>query len=357
MLMAVYLCDKWSLGEDHHMATRTRMLAPALALMLGAAPALSAETTLRLSNWLPASHPMVKDFMVPWAEDVARVTEGRVEVQILDAPLGPPPAHFDLVATGAADVAFSAHGYTPGKFTLTEISELPFLTPDAESHSVAYWRVHEAMLADKNEHAGTHVLALFGHGPGHLFMSERDVSPLDAVGGAKVRVNGSLSSALASELGMTPVQAPSSESFEILSNGVADGIMFPDESVPFFKLDSVLTKGLTVPGGMYNVSFFFVMNQARYDSLSDADRAAIDSISGEGLSRKAGQVWDAADLAGREVMQGKVAFTAATDADMATLTAASEAVVGGVRERVNAKGVDFDAAVAMFKDELGKAGQ
>lgn len=339
------------------MTTAVRLMASVFALALGAAPALSAETTLRLSNWLPAAHPIVKDFMVPWAAEVARVTEGRVEVQILDAPLGPPPAHFDLVATGAADLAFSAHGYTPGKFALTEISELPLLTPDAEAHSVAYWRVHQAMLADKDEHAGTHVLALFGHGPGHLYMTERDVAPLDAVGGAKVRVNGSLSSALASELGMTPVQAPSSEAFEILSNGVADGIMFPDESVPFFKLDSVLTKALTVPGGMYNVSFFFVMNQARYDSLSEADRTAIDSISGEALSRKAGQVWDAADAAGRAAMEGKVTFTAATEADMATLAKASETVVAGIRDRVNAKGVDFDAAVAMFKDELGKAAQ
>lgn len=334
-----------------------RVLGTSALVLALASPALSAEVTLRLSNWLPPSHPMVKDFMKPWADEVAKVTEGRVEVQILDAPLGPPPAHFDLVATGAADVAFSAHGYTPGKFTLTEISELPFLTPTAEAHSVAYWRVYDKLLKDKNEHAGTHVLALFGHGPGHLFMTKRDVTPLEGVKGAKVRVNGSLSSALASELGMTPVQAPSSESFEILSNGVADGIMFPDESVPFFKLDSVLTKGLTVPGGMYNVSFFFVMNQAKYDALSEADRKAIDSISGEVLSRKAGQVWDAADAEGRKAMEGKITFSAATDADMALLTAASDKVTAGIRERVNAKGVDFDAAVAMFKDELGKAAQ
>ena len=133
--------------------------------------------------------------------------------------------------------------------------------------------------------------------------------------------------------------------------------MFPDESVPFFKLDSILTKALTVPGGMYNVSFFFVMNQARYDALSDADRAAINSISGEVLSRKAGQVWDAADAAGRAAMEGKVTFAAATDADMATLEKASATVIDDIRDRVNAKGVDFDAAVAMFKDELGKAGQ
>ena len=285
------------------MSVMSRLFGTAVALALTAAPALAAETTLRLSNWLPPSHPLVKDFVMPWAEEVAKVTEGRVEVQLLDAPLGPPPAHFDLAATGATDLAFGVHSYTPGKFTLTEISELPFTTPDAESHSVAYWRVHEAMLKDKNEHAGVHVLALFGHGPGHLYMTKRDVSPLDAVKGAKVRVNGSLSSALASELGMTPVQAPSSETFEILSNGVADGILFPDESVPFFKLDSVVTKGLTVPGGIYNVSFFFVMNEGRWNALSEADRAAIDGISGEALSRKAGQMWDAADAAGRKAME------------------------------------------------------
>lgn len=332
----------------------TRLPAAAAALCLSALPSLAQDVTLRLSNWLPVSHPVVKDIMMPWAEQVKEATEGRVEVQILDAPLGPPPAHFDLVSSGAADIAFSAHSYTPGRFTLTQLAELPFLTPSSEANSVAFWRVWESMLAEHGEHAGVKVLALFGHGPGQLFTTSKPVSPVSGLEGAKIRVAGEVTDQLVTNLGMVSVQAPSSESYELLHNGVADGIVFPYESVPFFKLDDTVKQALTVDGGMYNVSFFMVMNQARYDSLSEADRAAIDKVSGEALVRMAGKAWDAADKAGREAMEGKVAFTPAEGDDLAALQAASDSIYESVRGKYEAMGVDFDAALEMFKSEIEK---
>lgn len=324
----------------------------ALASLTGMANA--AETTLRLSNWLPPSHPMVKDMMVPWAKQVKEATEGRVEVQILDAPLGPPPAHFDLVATGAADVAFSAHGYTPGRFVLTDLAELPFLTPSSEALSVAYWRTYQAMLADAGEHNGVKVLSVFGHGPGHLFTTGRDVTPMAELAGAKIRVASAVTNELAEAMGMVALQAPSSKSYELLSNGVADGIYFPYESVPFFKLDSLLEKGLTVPGGLYNVSFFFVMNQAKWDGLSPEDQSAIDSVSGEALVRMTGRAWDNADAAARDGIEAKIDMHEASEAEMENIRAAAQTVYDTVRGKYEAKGVDFDAALAMLKEESAK---
>lgn len=334
-------------------AIRTPLAAAALALA-GLTGAADAQEVLRASNWLPPSHPIVKDILVPWTEQVAAATEGRVTVQILDAPLGPPPAHFDLAATGAADVTFGVHAYTPGRFALTDLAELPFLTPSSEALSVAFWRLHEAMLADKGEHAGTHVLALWGHGPGHLFTTDRPVTPLDGLAGAKIRVAGPLTSQLVTELGMVPIQAPSPQTYEVLAGGVADGIVFPYESIPFFKLDSLVKNALRVEGGLYNVSFFMVMNEGRWQSLSEADRAAIDSVSGEPLVRMAGRAWDAADAAGLAALEGTVAFHDATPEEMETIGAAADAIYAAVREKAEAKGVDFDAAVQMLKDEAAK---
>ena len=343
--------------REKDMRLTGKFVLPSLLALAFAAGASAQETTLRLSNWLPPSHPVVKDIMVPWAEQVAEATEGRVAVQILDAPLGPPPAHFDLVASGAADIGFSAHSYTPGRFTLTEIAELPFLTPSSEANSLALWNVWTEMLAEKNEHAGVKVLALFGHGPGHLFTTDRAVTPLSELSGAKIRVAGAITDQLVQGLGMVSVQAPSSESYELLSNGVADGIVFPYESVPFFRLDDVVKNGLRVEGGMYNVSFFFVMNQARFDSLSEADRAAIDKVSGEALVRMAGKAWDAADAAGLAALEGKVSFHDATPEEHAVIEEDAKAIYDRVAQGYAAKGVDFEAALAMFRDELGKARQ
>ena len=58
------------------------------------------DTTLRMANWLPPTHPWVTNIMIPWIEKVKIATEGRVVIDLLKAPLGPPPAHFDFAAKG-----------------------------------------------------------------------------------------------------------------------------------------------------------------------------------------------------------------------------------------------------------------
>lgn len=321
------------------------------------AQALAQETVLRMSNWLPPSHPIVKDMMIPWAEQVEEATDGRVEVQILDAPLGPPPAHFDLAANGAADITYGVHGYTPGRFTLTEIAELPFLADSAESLSVAFWRLYESELAAADEHKGTKVLGVFTHGPGLLFTKGKPVTPLSSLSGAKVRVAGNITNRLAEAMDMVSIQAPSPQSYEILSGGVADGIFFPVESVPFFKLDSLLDTALRAPGGLYNVSFFFVINKAKFDSLPDADKAAIESVSGEAFARMAGKAWDDADAEGMKVIGSTVDFHDATAEEMAELEEDAQPIFDGVAAAYEAKGYDFEAMLAKLKAEVAAAAE
>lgn len=334
--------------------TLQRFAAAVTLVCTTALPSFAADVTLRVSNWLPPSHPIVKDIVIPWGEKVKEVTEGRVEVTLLDAPLGPPAAHFDLVAQGIADLGFATHAYTPGRFGLTGIGELPFLTPNAEAASVAFWRVWEKMLKEKGEHDGVKIVSLWGHGPGMLFMGKKAASPLADLKGSKIRIAGDVTSQLVTNLGMSPIQAPSSETYEILHNGIADGIVFPPESIEFFKLTDTVTSALAVDGGMYNVSFFFAMNQAKFDALSPEDQAAIDAISGEALARVAGKAWDAADAKGMEALKGKVTFLDATPEDRKALEDASNSIYAEVKAKYDAKGVDFDAALALYKEELAK---
>lgn len=337
------------------MRTAIKYVAIASVFLFGATFAASAqETVLRMSSWLPKSHPIVKDMMVPWAEQVKDATNGRVEVQILDAPLGPPPAHFDLAANGVVDLTFGVHGYTPGRFTLTEIAELPFLADSSESLSVAFWRVYESKLAQADEHRGTKVLGVFTHGPGMLFTKGRAVSPIAELKGAKIRVAGSVTNKLAEGLGMVSIQAPAPQSYEILSGGVADGIFFPAESVPFFKLETLLDTALRAPGGLYNVSFFFVMNKAKFDGLSDEDKAAIDKVSGEAFARLAGKAWDAADAKGMEVIKDTVKFHDATEEEVTAIREAGQPIFDGVKKNYEAKSMDYDATLKALKDEVAK---
>lgn len=323
----------------------------AVAGTLAAGPALS-QTTLTVANWLPPSHPLVSDVIVPMTEQIAEATDGEVVANILPAPLGPPPAHFDFAVNGVADITFGVQGYSAGRFKTTNLAELPFLGDSAEVVSVAYWRTWEAMLKDAGEYDDVKVLAVFTHGPGEIFVKEGDLSGPDALDGKKMRVGGGIVQKVATTLGAVPVEGPSSKAYELLSQGVADGILFPYESVSFFGLIPQLSEGLSVPGGLYNTSFFIVMNKGKWDSLTPEQQAAIDSVTGEPLSRMAGQMWDKVDAAGLEAMDGKINVAAASDEQVAAWKEALAPVIDASLAEIDEAGVDSAAALEMFMSEI-----
>jgi len=316
----------------------------------------SAQTTLRVANWLPPSHPLVSDIIKPWIEDVNKATEGRVVLELLTSPLGPPPAHFDFAVNGVADVTYGVHNYTPGRFVATSIAELPFLSNTSEALSVAYWKVHEKYLAGANEHKGTHVLSVFTHGPGQLWTKGRDLTSMDGIAGSKIRIGGGIAQDVATALDLVPVQAPVTKAYELLSGGVADGIQFPAESVAFFNIQNVVDSGLVVDGGLYNVSFFVVMNGAKWDGLSDADKEAIMSVSGASLALRAGKAWDAADQRGYDAMKEKgITLVRPEGAAAEAIKAKLAGVEADAVKRISEKGVDAAAALKALK--AGVAGE
>lgn len=311
----------------------------------------SAQTTLRVSNWLPPSHPIVADIVEPWGDAVEAATDGRVKVEVMGAPIGRPPAQYDLVRDGAADIGYGVHGYTPNRFGLTTIAELPFLTQSSEALSKAYQGVYEDYLASANEHEGVHLLGVWVHGPGGIYTIDAPVTEMADLKGKKMRVGGGLANMVAQRLGIVPVSAPSPQVYEILSNGVADGILFPPESVPFFKIDTVLKHGTAVPGGLYNTSFFMIMNEDTWNGLSDEDKEAIQSVSGMALAERAGKAWDAADEAGAEKMLASgMQLSEASPAFMAEIEAALDGIDKVFLDAAAEKGVDGEAALKALRE-------
>jgi len=309
--------------------------------LLAGASTLRAETTLTLSSWLPPKHPVVANMIEPWAENVAKETGGRVKIRILPKALGAPPAHFDLAKDGVADITYGVHGYQPGRFLLTKAIELPFLGNTAEAMSVAYWRVHEKHLAAADEHKGVKLLGVMSHGPGSMFNSQRQINSLADLEGLKIRVGGGVVNDAAKAMGVTALLKPAPKSYELMSNGVADGVFFPQESIRSFKLTKLVRHATIVPGGMYNTSFFLVMNPARFDGLSAEDQAGMMRASGEAFARLAGKAWDAADKAGLAAMKKDgVEVITASDAFVEEIRSATSGIEAKWIEDAKAKGAD-----------------
>ncbi|WP_284264285.1 TRAP transporter substrate-binding protein [Roseicyclus amphidinii] len=277
---------------------RSTALATALALMTGAASA----QTLTMSSWVPPTHFLHTDFFVPFAEQIAEVTEGRVTVTILPAPLGGPAQHWELARTGVADITWGNFTYEPERFVSMWFAEFPNAGTDAEAQSVALWRTYEAHLADLPVFDGVEMLAvgLFGGGQLH-HGSAPMLTPAD-IAGQKFRMGGPIQERLLTELGAVPVAAPATRAYEMLESGVIDGSLHTMESVVNFRLEEALTHHTIFPEGFYDAAFFVVMNSARWDSIAPADQAAIEAIAGEALSATWGRQFDAQNPAAAEAL-------------------------------------------------------
>lgn len=263
-----------------------------------------AQTDLVLSSWLPPRHPVVVNAIKPWAKEIEQVTDGRVTVRVLGKPLGSPPAHFDMAKDGVADITYGLHSFSQdNRFTKSAIGQFSFLGDSAVETSKAFYTVYTEDLGAQADHEGTKLLGLFVHGPGLMHNNQRLIDTPEDFSGLKMRVPGGYIASLTQELGSTPLFMSSTEVYEKLSRGVIDGAAFTYEALTAFKLTDYIKYSMKVPGGIYNTTWFLVMNQGQWDSISAEDQAAIESISGLAFAERIGKAWDDADVAAKEKIE------------------------------------------------------
>ena len=326
--------------------------AVAAVVFAGTSPA---QTTLNMSVWIPQQAPFVQNALVPWARQVEQETAGRVKVNRLPKAVASPPGHMDAIRDGVADVAFTVQGYTPGRFVLTKVAELPFLGDSAEAMSVAYQRVHERHLAKANEHQNVRALAVFVHGPGQIFTMRKAINQVEDLAGLKMRTGGGVINDIGTVLGASGLMKPASESYEILSSGIADGVFFARESILTFKLANLIRHATLIPGGLFNTSFVLLMNDAKFNALAAADQQAILKVSGEQFARMAGRSFDNSDKNSLETMRtANVDVRTASPALVEQLRRATAPVVDAWVAEAAKKGVDGRAALEALRAESRK---
>ncbi len=323
--------------------------------LLGLAASASADVVLTTSSWLPPTH-LLSRAQAAWCDEVAAATTNRVKCNILPKGVTPAPGTFDAVRDGLADLSYSVHGYTPGRYTLSKIAEFPFLGNDAISTSVAYQRIYDKYLAKFDEHRGLKVLAVFTHGPGNIFNNKRAIKTVADMDGVKFRVGGGVVNDVGKALGVNMTLKPAPQSYELMSSGVVDGVWFPHESIESFKLEKLIKYATSVPGGLYNTSFALVMNPATWAKISKADQAAIDKLSGEHAARLFGKFWDAADVRSKALQQAAGIETTVADARfVADFKAKTGPIESEWVKEAEAKGLKNAAMVLKeFRAEINK---
>jgi TRAP-type C4-dicarboxylate transport system substrate-binding protein len=145
------------------------------------------------------------------------------------------------------------------------------------------------------------VMYLHAHGPG-LLHTKTPVRKLEDLKGMKIRATGTTAK-IVSALGATPVAMPMGDSYDAISRGVAEGIVCPTESLQGWKLGEVIRYSTQDYGAAYSVTFFVVMNKARWNSLPADVQKAIEGVNAEWID-KTGAGWDEIDKAGSAFAAG-----------------------------------------------------
>ena len=327
------------------------LCAAALSLSSGA---YAEDVVLRHSILLPPTHFLNKDVFFPYFEEIEKVTEGRVKVEVSSAPLGPPPRNYQLAVDGIADITWGVHGYTPGTFPLSELVELPFQSTNAERDSVAYWKMFADVLEPAGMHPGVHTMVVFVQPAGQYYNNIRPIKEPGDFAGLKIRAtNSSVSDAIA-RLGGTPISLPVTEMREALEKGIVDGITLTDEALFLFQVQDFVKYEMAVPGGLYNASFFMVMNEDAWNRISPEDQEAISAISGEALARKIGHVWQAnQDAAVSRAKEQGIEISVPEGVLLDYLHEKLDGFEAAWIEKASAAGIDGAAALKAYREMTG----
>src|SRR3989338_9958501 len=98
----------------------------AAALLTVCSGLASAQTVLTVSSWLPPTHTLSMA-QKEWCDLLEKNTTGKMKCNILPRGVTAAPGTMDAVKNGLADVSYTVHGYTPGRFLYTQMAEFPFL--------------------------------------------------------------------------------------------------------------------------------------------------------------------------------------------------------------------------------------
>jgi TRAP-type C4-dicarboxylate transport system substrate-binding protein len=261
-------------------------------MLIVVASTVSAKTIdLKFATGFSPKHTMQTKVFEPWAEKINKLSNGKVKVTFFPGgALGKTPDHYDLAEKGISDISYTLHDYTPGRFPMTTVFELPFIIKSATGTSKAMWQVYEEFPEFRKEYRKVKVLGLFCHPAGNFNSIKKPIKSLEDLRGMKFRTASPHVTDALKIFGAVPVNMPITETYTALERGVVEGTVLPWEGNFVFKLAELLKFGTETD--FYTMTMLVVMNKRKYDSLPADIKKIIDETTGMAMSTEAGKVYD-----------------------------------------------------------------
>jgi TRAP-type C4-dicarboxylate transport system substrate-binding protein len=260
---------------------------------------------LKFANFLPpaARHSKLCEEFIA---ELEKRTDGRVKIQYFaGGSLLKAPAMYRGVVAGIADIGLAHTEYTPGRFPVTGVCELPLGYPSGwASNQVVNDFYNEFKPKEWDE-----VRVLWMHAsPPSLIICKKSVRELEDMKGLRIRAPG-IVGYIISALGATPAPTPMMEVYDAIAKGVIDGVYTPFETLKTFRFAEVVkyTTAIWQIGDTY--TFYVVMNKSSYKKLPSDIKEILDQLCGVYKERFA-LMWNRIDAEGRDfaIKKGVIIF-------------------------------------------------
>jgi len=328
----------------------------AALLIAGTTGALTQDKTfeLKLSHWVPPSHPLQKA-LEDWGASVEKDSGGTIKYKVYPAQqLGKAFDHYDMARDGIADLTYINPGYQPGRFPIIGAGELPFLMTNAKGGTQALDAWYRKYAAQ--EMKDVKFCLAFVHDPGAFHSRSKKIVAPEDIKGMKIRPAHATMATFVTQLGGTNVQASAPEVRDILEKGVADAVTFPWGSVPLFGIDKVTKYHLDMP--LYVTTFAFVFSKDKYNQMSAAQKRVIDDHCTPEWALKVASPWADFEHAGIAKLKAEAGHEVyePTPAQIAEWKKAAHPLEEKWAEGVKKTGADPAVVMKELKAQLSKEG-
>lgn len=258
---------------------------------------------------------------------------------------------FEGTAKGRCDIFNGALPvYTPGRFPLSLVAELPPNIPNAEISSVLYQDFYNHQKLIQDEWKEVKVLATQVQVTHDIHTVKKPIYTMEDLKGLRIRCT-SMGKPMIEAWGAIPVALPMSEAYVALQKGIVDGIQTNWGQLKSNKLADVVKFHTRV--GAYAAIFFIIMNWDSYNSLPQNAKTIFDDL-GNTLPKEFGQSWDIDEAQGIEwtMAQGGHTMITLTPKDRAEwVDKAQKASLENWLKDLKSKGLE-DQGKKLYEDKL-----
>ncbi len=201
-------------------------LIPFLAVIFMAAspsPTMAKPIELSFATHIPPKAAPYHSAFGPWAKEIEKRANGKVKIKFyLSRTLVQPRDSYDAVKNGIADISWVGFSWTPGRFPLAGVMELPYLVKSTFAGAHVLTDLFKKFPEMRAEVKDVHLLHLWTTMPYELHTVKKPIYKLEDIRGMKLATQPGARAVLEA-LGAIPVTMPSPKIYQTVEKGVADG--------------------------------------------------------------------------------------------------------------------------------------